>query len=236
MKKFAFLVLLMCFIVISCNKTEYQEKQIQKDLLIEQVSKIVNLRIIPGDPDDFLVTNCNNPYDVAGIITSKITYDILTQVRDKKSNASLLKNEFIEKVSRDLLALNLHPDTLDYNNVEFIIEDFFLDIYVREGFEIFIVKSKEIENIVNTSIFFNENQKRRVLIFSSSLRHTINMINEFMLECEMSKSGPWEDCFVDKLRELEDCTNCWTERIFCIFSWPTCLGLKALDCGIAAIK
>jgi len=236
MKKFAFLVLLMCFIMISCNKTEYQENQIQRDLLIEQVSKIVNLSIIPSNPDDFLVTNCHNPYDVAGIITSKVTYDILTQVRGGKNNASLLKNEFINKISRDLSASNLYPDSLDYNNVEFIIEDFLLDIYVKEGFEIFIVKSKEIENIVNTSMVFNENQKKRVLIFSSSLRHNINMINEFILEYEMSKSRPWEDCFVDKLRELENCENCWTERIFCIFSWPTCLGLKALDCAIAAIN
>jgi hypothetical protein len=51
----------------------------------------------------------------------------------------------------------------------------------------------------------------------------------------MGKSESWEDCFIDKLKQLEDCSNCWSERIFCILSWPTCLGIKALDCVIDQI-
>ena len=227
-------MLLMSFITVSCKKTEYSEKEIQKDLLIEQVSNIVNLSINPSVPDDFMVINCNNPFDAAGVITSDITYDFLIKAKDKKSSISMLKSELINETNRVLWELNLNPDTLNYDDVEYIIKDFLIDIYLKEGFEIFVLKSKEIENIVNTDIYFNENQKKRVLLFSSVLRHNISKIKEFFIENKMSKAGPsWEDCFVDKLRELQECDNCLVERVLCIFAWPTCLGVKAIDCAIA---
>jgi len=235
MKKFSFLVLSVYLMMISCTKREDTEKEIQKDLLIKQVSDIVNLNVVQSNPDDFMMMNCNNPYDQAGIITSKITYEVLSKARDNKSDPNMLRSEFINTVSSTLSASNLSLDTVDYNDVEFIIENFLIDIYVKEGFSVFVIKSKEIENIVNKSPFFNIDQKKRVLMFSSMLRHNINMIQVFFIENSISKSGPWSDCFFDKLRELEDCRNCWVERIFCITSWPTCLGVKALDCAIDAI-
>jgi hypothetical protein len=69
----------------SCTKSETYEKEKLKENLIQEVADIANSNVNPTDPDDFLLTNMDNPYEVAGIITGRTIYQILSKARESRS-------------------------------------------------------------------------------------------------------------------------------------------------------
>ena len=236
MKKTTFFVLIVFLNFMSCNKNDHLDKEFQWNLLMEEISYVLNEQACTDTYDDLLLTNSLNPFDGVGSITGKITFEILNESKSKKIEIESLKQEFINRIYQILPETISFPDTVSYLKEELVVENLFLSLYIEEGFDIYRFKSKKLENILNESKFFDQNQKRRLLMFSSVLRHTIGYTKLFFEENGKSKSGSWEDCFVSKLLQLQACDDCWVERISCVLSRPTCLGIKALDCAIASLS
>jgi hypothetical protein len=233
MKKLHFLVLTTVLLLTACSKSSFFEKE--QELMLNEISNIVTKNVQVSNIDDIIVGNCNNPYDFVGEITGQVSSKILCKALSKKSDPDSLETEFLNLLKNCLPVSFQTIDTTDYISIENVIADQLMNIYISEGFEVFIVKSKEIENIIYKSNYLNESQKSRLLVCSSVLRQNINAIRIWCQDNDEKGKSKWEECFIEKLRELEDCGNCILERIYCALSWPTCLGVKALDCAIDAI-
>ncbi len=234
MKKLHFLVLVAVLILSACSKSDNLLKE--KELMLNEISSVTTKNVQINNLNDIIVNNCNNPYEVVGEITGQISSKILSKVLDKKSDPDSLKVEFLDLLKNTIPVSFQVIDTTDFISIENVITDQLMDIYISEGFEVFIIKSKEIENIIYKSLCINENQKARLLICSAVLRQNINAIRIWIQNNNEKGQSEWEECFIEKLRELQDCGNCFLERIYCALTWPTCLGIKALDCAIDAIK
>jgi hypothetical protein len=233
MRKLHFLVLMAVVILSACSKSEYLAKE--KELLLDEISNVVTKSVQVTSFNDVMVTNCNNPYDVVGEITGQVSSKILNKIAEQKTDPDSLKIEFLSLLENSIPLSFQLIDTSDIQSIESEIADRLVNIYISEGFEVFVIKSKEIEDIIYKSLCFNENQKARLLIFSSVLRQNIDAVKIWFEENNGKGKSDWEKCFMEKLRELEDCGNCFFERLYCIVSWPTCLGIKALDCAVDAI-
>lgn len=235
MKKFFLLVLGIFAILNSCTKSVLTDYEAQKKELIEAVTHVADMKLDSKVIYDYSLTNCNNPNDIAGILTSNVTFKVLVDIRDSKSESDSIISKFMNLLSKTMPETYLYTDTSDYTALEYLIKDLLIDIYSDQGFNVFILKSKEIEDIICESSYFNEIQKKRILIFSSVIRQNVGQIKSFISENKSQIKPDWEECFISKLRELQDCGNCFLEKIYCAFSWPTCLGIKALDCLISTL-
>jgi hypothetical protein len=226
---------MIILVLTSCKKTELSDNERQKEILIDEIFNIVALKVQPESENDLLLSNCNNPYDFVGEITGRMTSKILSVGIDKKTDPDSLRTEFLNSLNENLSVTYLQTDTSDIDPIEKTIEEYLIGIYINEGFEIFLIKSKDIEDIVFNANFLSENQRKRILIFSSIIRQEVGALKSLFDNNGTKKESEWEKCFDKKLEELFDCKSCFFEKLYCTFTWVTCLGLKALDCGIQVI-
>jgi hypothetical protein len=226
---------MIIIVLTSCKKTELSDNERQKEILMDEIFNIGALKVQPESGNDLLLSNCKNPYDFVGEITGRTTLKILTIGIEKKTDPDSLRIEFINSLNENLSISYLQTDTSDIDPIEKIIEEYLIGIYINEGFEIFLIKSKKIEDIVFKASFLSENQRKRILIYSSIIRQEVGALKSLFDNIGTKKDSKWEECFEKKLRELFDCGSCFFEKLYCTFTWVTCLGLKALDCAIESI-
>ncbi|UCG28493.1 MAG: hypothetical protein JSV24_03790, partial [Bacteroidales bacterium] len=228
-------VVIILVLLYACSEKYADDKEkSQKQNLFSEISFVANqtLNIVEYNSDDYI--NYLNPYEEAGIITHNSMVKAVKIVVEKKSDPNSVNDEFLkllyEKLPNDLLKLN--SDNLDPFEIQ--IEEILFDIIINEGFNPYIAKSIFIEKIILDADCLHDNQKKRILVFSTVLRYLVVGMTDINLEYVNSK-GDWKDCFVQKLEDLQNCDNCYLEKVWCIFTWPQCLGFKALDCAIDVI-
>lgn len=230
MKKLHFLFIFILMMSYSCKKNDIQEKEKQKGILLSEITSISNLKLDSINQRDLNLDNKINPYDFIGKIIGKTSLDVMSNCMKKKSDPDSLSSIYTSSLKQTLPPEFYKLDTIDIDTLEKTIFNFLIDIYIKEGFDAYVVKSKQLENVVVTSCYFDNNQKKRVLIYSSSIRHVTSII-EKLTSC--SKSVEIEsiaDCWKRKLSELENCQSCFFEKLYCTILWPECLGIKLLDC------
>lgn len=234
MKKNVFLVLSIIIGLFSCSKTENNEKSIQKSDLKTNVKNIVSVQLNSNEFIDLTLSNCNNPYDFIGIITRNVSNKFLKKIYLNKTDTVSILNDFEYALKAELPESFIFTDSTNIDELETEIENMLTDIYVNQGYDNFVIKSKKIEDIITTSNYFNEDQKKRVLIFSSVIRHDVGLFREFFSNSKVMKPT-WEECMKAKLTELDNCNSCILEKIHCALNWPVCFGIKAVDCLIATL-
>jgi len=222
-------------ILCACSE-EYADdhKESQKQELINKISIIANQNLNYQVYTNIEVVNYLNPYEKAGIITHNSMLKAVKNTLEKKNSVNSIYDEFLEFLNEELPEnlVNLETDNLD--PIEIQIEEILLKILVKEGFDSYITKSIFIENIIIDNDYMNCYQKKRILVFSSVLRHVIVGMKDIHNEYGDSK-GEWKDCFLGKLEKLSDCEDCYIEKAWCVFTWPQCLTFKAIDCVIDVI-
>lgn len=232
--KICLLITTILYFVISCTKDYYENSEkLQQLEIVTEINRIIDAPYAEFEQNEITIYNPANPYDIAGIEVYNSILKAYRKIKKTKNDPSLIKDEFIINLSESIPYDLEYLDTTNINSLEKTIQDKILNLFIEKEIEEYIFKSKQIENIILKSNYVEDNQKKRMLVYSSVLRHLPGAISEIYLE-EQIKGG-WEDCFEAKLLELAECKNCYLEKIACIFMWPECLGLKAIDCLIDAI-
>lgn len=230
--------LIVIFTVVNCSENEiYIKEDFEFKNLFNEI-EIISEEDLKGSPIyDLDLINCNNRFEVIGIITGETTLKIFKSLVDNKSDVNSLKASFISLLDSSLSKYSNGNEYSysDYSSNENKIIDVLIDIYIVEGFESFIIKSKKIEDLLINTKTLKDTQKYRILTFTSVIRQNIGIIKRLISDSKSVDPG-WEECFKSKLRELQNCGNCFFEKIICAFSWPTCLGVKALDCLVDQIS
>jgi dihydrofolate reductase len=235
MKNLIYFGLFILMMYSSCSKNEVSEKDEQKGLLLSEIAEIVNLKVNANNPSDLLLSNEKNPYEYAGSLMGKTLYDLLTKMDKKKSDPDSLKSKFNDLINKNLPESLLHPDTSNFDLVERTIEYYLMTIYANEGFDIFVIKSKKIEEAVLNSSYLNSIQMKRVLLFSSVIRHNVGAVKVFLSERKSVSFDKFGVCFRNKFTDLQNCKTCYVEKALLLFDWPMVFGKWALDCAIDSI-
>lgn len=234
MKKYVFLLLTITLVFVTCSKFKSNEKDVLKDQLTSSIASIVSSSLNASDFKDLSTTNCDNPYENAGLIVNRVTKKILNKLEKKDSNQDSIVSELSHALEKELPNDLSRNDTISFDSLEYLVENTLSDIYVNEGYENYIIKSKKIENIVKNSNYFNDIQKKRILIHSSVMRQEIGLFTEYSIASKEIESR-WANCMKAKLLELQNCQNCFLEKIQCALFWVECFAVKGLDCLISII-
>jgi hypothetical protein len=230
MKKLHYLLILILLLSYSCKKNDVSEKEKRKGMLLSQVDNIINMKLNSVNQDDLNFDNEINPYDVVGKIIGKTAYDVMSSIIEKKTDPDSLSFIYANSLKQNLSPEFYNLDTLNIDAFEKTIFNLLIDVYIKEGFDAYIIKSKLLEKAVVTSCYFDDNQKKRVLIYSSSIRHITSVINKLFSDSKSVKIETIEECWKRKLSDLANCHGCFFEKLSCALFWPECLGIKLLDC------
>gem|GEM_PF-5217538 len=222
---------MIVMLIASCQKNSESLIEEKEEELIKKLNSIIELSLTGKVEPDFSLINCNNPNERAGIITAQVTKQVLKYYEESKSFPVDIEEMYLRFIDDTLTDHIIKSSFYEFNRIEKQIINTIIQIYTDQDFYNFNIKSKDIENIIIDSECFSELQKLRLLTFSSVFRHNIGTIREYFSGSKSAETT-WEGCFKGKLRELQNCGNCFFEKIVCAFSWPTCLGVKALDCLI----
>ncbi|TAL72603.1 MAG: hypothetical protein EPN88_04835 [Bacteroidetes bacterium] len=242
-------VILLSWIIISigifsCSKhedpinAELKLREKQEIEMLAQISNLTYMESVPGASEDNYLINSNNPYETAGFTIEKASIKLFSNIKDKKTNPDSLKAIFISELESVLPESVLYPDSTDYIKFEETLESAMLNI-LSEEYNNFVSKSTQIENIIVSSDYLNDVQKKRVLIFSSVLRHGMGAAHQILTSGKgIVVTDGWEEfatCFVSKMRDLNGCTNCTIEKFLCKLYFVECYAVWAADCLISVV-
>jgi len=222
-------------IICACSE-EYadDQKESHKQDLLNKISFVANLNLNTQDFTNTEFVNYLNPYEKAGIITHSCMLKAVKNTLEGKNNVNTLNDEFLKLLNEGLPNDLVKLESNNLDPTEILIEEILFNILIEEGFDSYITKSIFIEKIVLDNDCMDVYQKKRILVLSTVLRYLIVGMTDIHNEYNDSK-GDWKDCFLGKLEELQNCKNCYLEKAWCIFTWPQCLAIKAIDCTIDVI-
>jgi hypothetical protein len=235
--------LLMCIpliILISCSKHDQNisnNLNLKTKQEVEMLSQIRNLSYIenvPGTSVDNYLSNANNPYEIAGNTTEKILSNFFYDIKSKKSDPDSLKSVLSSKLNLELPESILHPDTTDLIPFEETLKTTLFNL-LSQDYNTFVSKSIQIENIIICSDYLNDLQKKRVLVYSSVLRHNMGAAHQILYSSKGVEESGWEEftgCWMGKASSLSNCSNCKLERFFCKVNFISCYSIWAGDCLI----
>lgn len=238
------LVCISLIFLISCSK---HDERISNDLILktkqeaEMLSQINNLSYVenvPGVSVDNYLSNANNPYEIAGNTTEKILSNFFNDIKSKKSDPDSLESVLRSKLNLELPESILHPDTTDLIPFEETLKTTLFNL-LCEDYNTFVSKSIQIENIIICSDYLNDLQKKRVLVYSSVLRHNMGAAHQILYSSKGVEESGWEEfasCWMDKAITLSNCSNCRLERFFCKVSFVSCYSIWAGDCLLDMIE
>lgn len=98
----------------------------------------------------------------------------------------------------------------------------------------------QIENIIISTDCLSEIQKKRVLVFSSVLRHIMGVAHQILPESKgaveiYNPIDEFTKCWMKKAKDLSNCNDCTVERFLCKVDFPTCYSVWAADCLLSMV-
>jgi hypothetical protein len=236
---FTSIILFSCSKHDESNNNEFILKQRQEVEMLAQIGSLTYKEAVPGSSKENYLNNKNNPYEIAGNTTEKVLFKVLNDIRIKKANPDSLKAIIISELNRELPETFLHPDTTDYIKFEETLKTSMINI-LSEGYNDYISKSMQIENIIISSDCLSDLQKKRVLVFSSVLRHNMGVAHQILSSSkgtvEVSPLEEFAKCLIEKNANLTNCTNCTIERFLCKVEFVQCVAVWAADCLLSMVS
>jgi hypothetical protein len=233
---FSFAVLII-FSTCSKQHDQINKEQLQKENELEILSQINSLTsdtIVSETSKDSYLINKLNPYEIVGKTTERVLLKVLGGSKGNISDLDSLKSTIISQLKIELPESVSHVDTIDYIKFEDTLKTVLLNL-LHEGYNNFVSKSKQIENIIICSDYLNDIQKKRFLIFSSVQRHNIGAAYE-IIKCKKRMSwDQFANCWIGKATALSNCSNCTVERFLCKVWFAKCYSVWAADCLLSMI-
>lgn len=234
------LVCISLIFLISCSK---RDEHISNDLnlktkqeveMLIQISNLSYVENVPGVSVDNNLSNANNPYEIAGNTTEKVLLNFFNDIKSKKSDPDSLKSALSSKLNLEIPESILHPDTTDLIPFEETLKTTLFNL-LSEDYNTFVSKSIQIENMIICSDYLNDLQKKRVLVYSSVLRHNMGAAHQILYSRKGAAETGWEEfsgCWMEKAISLSNCSGCSLERFLCKVNFITCYSIWAGDCLI----
>ena len=209
MKKLNFFGVAMQFtitfgiLLCSCSKSGNDDRVILKNELSKNLIFISSSKLDATDFMEYSITNCDNPFESAGIYSITVSKKFIKEIESKKSDPDSIINQFVNVLNSGMPESLKVIDSTDFDSLEKTIQNTLYNIYINECLENFVVKSKKIENLVCESKYFTDNQKKRVLINSSVMRQEIGLFENYFSDSKEMKPK-WGQCMKKKLEDLQN--------------------------------
>lgn len=225
-KQIVLVFLLFLGITYSCENTSIDP---DRDPLIEDLEILIDdLKGLANDDfssDGFL--NYDNPLENLFIVYDETIIKSISQKKISKGDD--LRGIFSEEFLSSFPAID--PD--DLNAETFFIIRKLNQILVSYNINDCISRLKRVEDFIVKNHNRNLGYSDVLLSYSTFLRHAL-IIHSKLVDSK-SEDETWKECMLRKLEEAQNCEDCWVEKTICVLAWPECLGVMAIDCGIAAL-